>query len=46
MPLVFNDPSFEAQWLRAMGHASAGSAEIGECMAAARRIREPNAESW
>jgi hypothetical protein len=46
MPLVFKDDLFDAQWLRAAGHSSSGGAEIGECFAAASRIREPDAESW
>jgi pimeloyl-ACP methyl ester carboxylesterase len=46
MSLVFKDSLFEAQWLRAVGHSSAGGAEIGECLAAARQIREPDADSW
>jgi dienelactone hydrolase len=43
---LFKDPLFNAQWLRAAGHAGSGGAEIGECLAAARQIREPDAESW
>ena len=46
MPLVFKDALFDAQWLRAAGHSSSGGAEFGECLAAARRIREPDGESW
>ena len=46
MPVVFKDSLFDAQWLRAAGHSSSGGAEIGECLAAARQIREPDAESW
>lgn len=46
MPLVFKDDLFDAQWLRAARHSSSGGAEIGECFAAASRIREPDAESW
>jgi pimeloyl-ACP methyl ester carboxylesterase len=46
MPLVFKDPLFDAQWLRAASHASSGGAEIGECLAAARQIRELDADSW
>ena len=34
------------QWLRAAGHSSSGGADIGECLAAARQIREPDAERW
>jgi pimeloyl-ACP methyl ester carboxylesterase len=43
---VFKDDLFAAQWLRAAGHSGSGGAEVGECLAAARRIREPDGESW
>jgi pimeloyl-ACP methyl ester carboxylesterase len=43
---VLQDPLFSAQWLRAAGHSSSGGAEIGECLAVARQIREPDPESW
>jgi len=43
---VFKDALFQAQWLRTAGHSSSGGAEIGECLAAASQIREPDAESW
>jgi len=43
---VFKDSLFHAQWLRTAGHSSSGGAEIGECLAAASRIREQDAESW
>ena len=46
MSLVFKDPLFDAQWLRAAGHGSYGGAEVGECFAAARRIKELDARSW
>ncbi len=46
MPLVFKDSLFDAHWLRTAGHSSSGGADIGECFAAARNIREPDAESW
>jgi pimeloyl-ACP methyl ester carboxylesterase len=46
VPMVFKDALFDAQWLRAAGHAGSGGAELGECFAAARRIREPDGESW
>lgn len=46
VPLVFKDSLYDAQWLRTAGHASSGGADIGECFAAAGRIREPDAESW
>jgi len=43
---VFKDPFFAAQWLRVVGHSSSGGAEISECLAAARQIRESDADSW
>jgi pimeloyl-ACP methyl ester carboxylesterase len=46
VPLIFKDSLYEAQWLRTAGHASSGGADIGECFAAAGRIRERDAESW
>jgi pimeloyl-ACP methyl ester carboxylesterase len=46
MPTVFKDDLFEAQWLRAVGHSIYGGAEIGECLAVARKIVELDAESW
>jgi pimeloyl-ACP methyl ester carboxylesterase len=46
MGFPFKDPLLAAQWLRAAGHASAGGADLGECLAAARNIKEPDAESW
>jgi pimeloyl-ACP methyl ester carboxylesterase len=46
MSLVFRDPLFDAQWLRAAGHSCSGGAEVCECFAVARQIREPDAESW
>ncbi len=46
MSLVFKDPLFDAQWLRAVGHSSYGGAEVGECFAAATRIKELDARSW
>ena len=46
MGTIFKDELFDAQWLRAAGHSSAGGADIGECLAAARAIGEPDAERW
>ena len=46
MSLIFKDSLFDVQWLRAASHTSSGGAEIGECFAAARQIREPDPESW
>jgi predicted alpha/beta-fold hydrolase len=44
--ILFKDPLFDAQWLRTASHSSSGGAEIGECFAAARQIREVDADSW
>jgi pimeloyl-ACP methyl ester carboxylesterase len=46
MTLAFKDDLFDAQWLRTAGHGIYGGAEIGECFAAARAIREPDPASW
>ncbi len=46
MTTVFKDSLFDAQWLRIAGHACSGGADVGECLAVARRIRELDAESW
>jgi pimeloyl-ACP methyl ester carboxylesterase len=46
MPFPFKNSLFNAQWLRAAGHASAGGADVGECLAAAAAIQEPNIETW
>lgn len=46
MAAAFKDELFEAQWLRTAGYASYGGAELGECLAIARQIRELDAESW
>jgi pimeloyl-ACP methyl ester carboxylesterase len=46
MSFTFRDALFNMQWLRTAGHAYAGGADLGECLAVARGIREPSAESW
>ncbi len=43
---VFKDELFEAQWLRAAGHASYGAAEIAECLEVARQIGGADPERW
>ena len=43
---VFKDKLFEAQWLRAAGHASYGAAEIAECLEVARQIGGAEPERW
>ena len=44
--MVLRDSLFDAQWLRTAGHSGSGGAELGECFAAARQIREADAASW
>ena len=44
--MILDDPSFDAQWLRAAGHSGAGGAELGECLAVAGAIRASDIESW
>lgn len=46
MAFPFKNRLFNAQWLRTAGHASAGGAELGECLVAAEAAREPNPDSW
>ena len=46
MAVPFKDQLFQAQWLRTAGHAPAGGAELGECLAAASAVREPDPNSW
>jgi pimeloyl-ACP methyl ester carboxylesterase len=46
MKLVFADQTFSFELLRAVGYAPYGGADIGECVATARRIRERDFESW
>ena len=46
MAVPFKDDLFQAQWLRTAGHAAAGGAELGECLAAASAVREPDPNSW
>jgi alpha-beta hydrolase superfamily lysophospholipase len=43
---TFKDEFFEFQWLRAVGHASYGGAELGECWEVARQIGRADAERW
>ncbi|MBP0685889.1 hypothetical protein J8J21_22855, partial [Mycobacterium tuberculosis] len=42
----FKDEMFDAQFLRAMGLAYYGGADIGECLALADRIPDRDAERW
>jgi len=46
MKIVFNDPTFSSQLLRAIGETYYRGADIGECLSTAYRIKEGNFESW
>lgn len=46
MRLIFDDPSFSYELLRAIGCAAYGGADIGECLSTASRIQEGDCESW
>jgi hypothetical protein len=43
---VMKDELFEAQLVRAMGYAPYGAADIGECLATARRISGTDLDQW
>lgn len=44
--LVFENPEFDAQFLRALDTIFVGGADIGECFMTARRIVPGDEESW
>ena len=44
--LVLKDELLDAQLLRAVGAATYGGADVGECIATARRIDERSLDSW
>jgi pimeloyl-ACP methyl ester carboxylesterase len=46
MHLVFEDQTFSFEFLRTVGYAPYGGADIGECLATASQIREGDFESW
>ncbi|MGY1653193.1 alpha/beta hydrolase family protein [Geodermatophilus sp. SYSU D01119] len=47
MSLVFEkDPQFDFELLRTMGQTAYGGAELGECLATARRVVEGDYDSW
>lgn len=46
MSIVFEDPSFSFELLRVMGYSEYGTADIGECVTTARRIKDGDFESW
>jgi pimeloyl-ACP methyl ester carboxylesterase len=46
MKILFKDPVFDGQLLRALSHVYYGGADVGECLSTAARIREGDASSW
>ncbi|MGB7638819.1 MAG: hypothetical protein WBL88_14755 [Nitrososphaeraceae archaeon] len=46
MKIVFQDPTFSLQLLRAIGQTYYKGADIGECLSTAYRIKEGDFESW
>ena len=46
MKLVFKDPTFSLQLLRAISETYYKGADIGECLSTAYRIKEGNFDSW
>jgi pimeloyl-ACP methyl ester carboxylesterase len=46
MKILFKDPVFDGQLLRALNHVYYGGADVGECISTAARIREGDATSW
>ena len=46
MKIIFTDPTFSLQLLRAMGETYYKGADIGECLSTAYRIKEGDFESW
>src|SRR3954466_14674596 len=46
MRSIFADETFAFEWLRTVGHAPYGAADIGERLAAADQIVDGDLESW
>jgi pimeloyl-ACP methyl ester carboxylesterase len=46
MKILFDDPFFDGQLLRALGYVYYGGADIGECLTTAQRITQGDADSW
>ena len=44
--MIFADDTFHFEWLRTVGHAPYGAADIAECLATASRITNADMESW
>lgn len=43
---MFNDKSFTFEFIRILGYASEGGANLGECIQTAKRIKAGDAKSW
>jgi esterase/lipase len=43
---IFRDPDFAFEFIRTLGYASAGAADLGECVSTARNITDGNIYSW
>lgn len=46
MKLVFKNETFSFEFIRTLGHAVYGGADIGECVATAQRIKDKDLDSW
>lgn len=46
MKMLFNNPEFDGQFLRALACVAEHGADLGECFSTARRITDGDRESW
>jgi alpha-beta hydrolase superfamily lysophospholipase len=46
MKRIFKDESFYFEWLRTMGYAPYGGADVNECLSVAQKIKEGDFEGW
>ncbi|HEY7064060.1 MAG TPA: alpha/beta fold hydrolase [Chloroflexota bacterium] len=46
MKVLFDNPEYDGQLLRALGATYYGGADVGECLATAQRIQEGDDASW
>ncbi len=44
--IAFRDELYDGQFLRTLGHCAYGGADLGECFATAKQIRERDRDSW
>jgi pimeloyl-ACP methyl ester carboxylesterase len=44
--IIFDDPEFDAQLLRALDQIPSGGADFGECIVTARNIESGNRDAW